>query len=91
MAESWVEFAGKVSDDTGKNQTNLVGIAEVDCTQHAATCSHNGIQGYPTLKLFVKGHEAVKYQQARTIEAFTAWLDEQKAKLIPGANVEQKT
>lgn len=62
----------------------------MDCTQHGTTCTQQGVQGYPTLKLFVKGHEPVKYQQGRTMEALTAWLEEHKAKLLPGAVLEDK-
>ena len=83
MAEAWGQFANSITD--GK-----VAIADVDCTQHSSTCGSNGVQGYPTLKLFVRGNEAVQYRQARTLEALSSWLEEQKTKLIPGAIPEGK-
>lgn len=54
----------------------LVAIAEVDCTTDKEVCSENGVRGYPTVQLFTKGGEPIKYSGARTIEAFTEWLSE---------------
>lgn len=67
MAETWVEFANSITDEKGISVFNLVAIAEVDCTQHNEVCGQNGIQGYPTLKLFVRGNEPIPYKQARNI------------------------
>jgi hypothetical protein len=49
-------------------------IAKVDCVQYHDFCMEQGIMGYPTLRLFVKGSKEGDYSGGRTILAMTQFL-----------------
>jgi len=65
LAPTWEELATKV-----KGQFN---VAKVDCTVETATCSGQGIRGYPTIKYFSKG-QVHDYSGQRTIDDFTSFV-----------------
>jgi len=81
LAPTWDKLATKYKG-AGVN------VAKVDCTVHAAPCTANGVQGYPTLKLFKDG-KPIDYQGARTIDAFDAFLTKNGAGGAGGAAAEK--
>ena len=64
MAPAWVDLAKDQEDDES------IMIAEVDCTTDSATCTDNGVKGYPTIKAFKGTEEIEKYAGARNIAGF---------------------
>jgi len=54
---------------------------QVDCTIETALCSDHGVRGYPTVKFFNQEKEGTKYASARTLEALTAFIEEQLGKV----------
>ena len=59
-----------------KNKEDLV-IAKVDCTEQTELCSAQGVQGYPTLKLFRGKDNAVPYGGARKSDDIISYLTKQ--------------
>lgn len=59
-------------------------IAEVDCTVEKEVCSSNGIRGYPTLKMFVRGHESpIDFKGSRSEEGIVEWVESTMASNTP--------
>jgi thioredoxin domain-containing protein 5 len=55
-------------------------VAKVDCTTDSATCTENGVNGYPTVKLFKDGKLVQEYEGARTVAAFTEFVQSKAGK-----------
>eukprot|EP00123_Amoebidium_parasiticum_P010799 comp20331_c0_seq1/m.25594 comp20331_c0_seq1/g.25594 ORF comp20331_c0_seq1/g.25594 comp20331_c0_seq1/m.25594 type:complete len:552 (-) comp20331_c0_seq1:375-2030(-) len=49
-------------------------LGHVDCTVNADSCNKYNIRGYPTVLLFRKGVEPLKYQNPRTVAAITQFV-----------------
>eukprot|EP01022_Parablepharisma_sp_SALTPOND_P024442 TRINITY_DN5409_c5_g1_i1.p1 TRINITY_DN5409_c5_g1~~TRINITY_DN5409_c5_g1_i1.p1 ORF type:complete len:505 (+),score=83.00 TRINITY_DN5409_c5_g1_i1:527-2041(+) len=64
------EKAAKRAKDEGKPYV----IAELDCTVHTKTSSKYGIQGFPTVKLFVDG-TPIDYEGERKADALLSFID----------------
>lgn len=71
LAPTWEELATKA-----KGSFN---VAKLDCTTEKETASKQGIQGYPTVKLFKDGKLIEEYNGPRTVEAFTDFVKSKTA------------
>ncbi|KAK3805876.1 MAG: thioredoxin-like protein, partial [Benniella sp.] len=56
-----------------KLKESNIPIAKVDCTVETDLCQEQGVQGYPTLKVFRKG-EASDYNGARKADAIVSYM-----------------
>jgi len=74
IAPTWEELA------TVQKTEKSFGVAKVDCTVERDLGSEYGVRGFPTIKLFKDGKFVADHKGARTIEGFTAFVDEEKAK-----------
>jgi len=72
LAPTWDELAAAAK---GKFT-----VAKVDCTTDSATCTENGVNGYPTVKLFKDGKLVQEYEGARTVAAFTEFVQSKAGK-----------
>jgi len=51
-------------------------LAKVDCTVESDICSSQGVQGYPTLKVFRDGHPS-EFNKARKADAIVGYMQKQ--------------
>ncbi|KAH3748672.1 hypothetical protein DPMN_183120 [Dreissena polymorpha] len=75
LAPTWDELAVKYNIEKRE-----VTIGKVDCTVETELCSAHGVRGYPTVKFFNLNKEGEKYADARTIEAFSKFIEERLGK-----------
>eukprot|EP00172_Hildenbrandia_rubra_P002689 Plantae.Rhodophyta-Hildenbrandia_rubra.ctg37368.p1 GENE.Plantae.Rhodophyta-Hildenbrandia_rubra.ctg37368~~Plantae.Rhodophyta-Hildenbrandia_rubra.ctg37368.p1 ORF type:complete len:461 (-),score=55.92 Plantae.Rhodophyta-Hildenbrandia_rubra.ctg37368:506-1888(-) len=71
LAPTWEAFAKTVHDKHIR-----VKVYKVDCVVHEHLCLRNGINSYPTLRVY-KGHQPMipDYRGKRTVEALLNWME----------------
>jgi len=86
MAPDWNDLANYYFEKpiTGVDLT----IAEVDCVDSTSTCIDEGIDGYPTIKLYKDGNVNADYFFARTLDRMKRFLSD---KLIDMDQIEPNT
>lgn len=67
MAPDYAKLGKKVHGDSN------IKIAKLDATEHKTASGKHGIQGFPTLKFFVKG-QPIDYQGARELDPIYQWI-----------------
>ncbi|KAK2720955.1 thioredoxin domain-containing protein 5-like [Artemia franciscana] len=76
LAPTWEDLAAKYNDK------DEVVIGQVDCTVETALCSDNDVTGYPTLKYFKVGSEAVeRYRGPRDLPSLDNFIAKQQGKV----------
>jgi protein disulfide-isomerase A6 len=83
------EFASASAELKGKAK-----LGNVDSTVHQGVAGKYGVNGYPTLKVFLGGAkdgEAVDYEGGRTASDIVAWAEEEFLKNAPAPEVLQAT
>jgi len=69
-----------------------VKVAAVDCEAHKSVCADEGVQGYPTLKLFLANKSRPKgYKLERAAPAMTEWVLAEAADFILPPEVHEVT
>ena len=81
----WKASALQIHAKYPKDHANRVVVAEVDCTKHERLCRDQHIQGYPSVRVYTKSHDALhrgydhdhtSYHGDRTVEAITTFAEE---------------
>jgi len=79
----WCGHCKALTPEYEKAATQLkasgIQLAKVDCTVEEAVCKDNGVQGYPTLKIFRSG-TPVDYQGPRKADSIVSYM---KKQLLP--------
>ena len=58
-------------------------IAEVDCVEAAMTCMDEGVDGYPSIKLYKDGNVMTDYFFARSLERMKRFLSDKLVDIDP--------
>ena len=70
MASDYASLAKKMN-----NSPDGIPLTQVDCTTSRVVCDDNDIEGYPTLRLFIRG-EMIKYKGHRTSQDIQKFIKE---------------
>eukprot|EP00057_Strongylocentrotus_purpuratus_P001737 XP_001201177.1 PREDICTED: thioredoxin domain-containing protein 5 [Strongylocentrotus purpuratus] len=73
LAPIWSQLSEKYN----KPEDSTVTIAKVDCTEETKLCSEHGVTGYPTLKLYKKDKEPLKYKGKRDFATLDAYIEKE--------------
>eukprot|EP00735_Rhodelphis_limneticus_P009001 TRINITY_DN2459_c0_g2::TRINITY_DN2459_c0_g2_i1::g.8740::m.8740 TRINITY_DN2459_c0_g2::TRINITY_DN2459_c0_g2_i1::g.8740 ORF type:complete len:492 (+),score=192.22,sp/P55059/PDI_HUMIN/37.23/4e-88,Thioredoxin/PF00085.15/1.5e-29,Thioredoxin/PF00085.15/8.6e+02,Thioredoxin/PF00085.15/9.4e-26,Thioredoxin_6/PF13848.1/0.00054,Thioredoxin_6/PF13848.1/3.9e-22,Thioredoxin_6/PF13848.1/2.2e+02,Thioredoxin_6/PF13848.1/8.5e+02,Thioredoxin_2/PF13098.1/1.8e-08,Thioredoxin_2/PF13098.1/2.9e+03,Thioredoxin_2/PF13098.1 len=74
----WCGHCKSMKDDYEQAATELKGkalLAEVDATEDPELGQRFGVNGYPTIRLFVRGEVVADYQGARNAESFVKYME----------------
>lgn len=74
LAPTWEDLGMKYS-----SQSN-VKIAKVDCTEERSLCSRHSVNGYPTLFLFKSGSRVAEYEESRSLDALSDFIERHRGK-----------
>lgn len=74
MAPTWEDLANKYS-----SQSNIK-IAKVDCTEEQSVCSRHSVRGYPTLLLFRAGAQIAEFEEGRSLDSLSAFVEKHRGK-----------
>ena len=66
-----------------QNSNEYIKFAMIDCDTHKSSCSNYGIQGYPTIKVFLPGGKVEDYGGARETSALLEFADNLATNLKP--------
>lgn len=69
LAPTWKNLAEKYHN-------SMIQISHVDCTKSEALCAKNKIDGYPTLLFFHDGQLIYNYQEGRSLQDLSDFIDE---------------
>jgi len=74
LAPTWEDLAQKYSSQAD------IKIAKVDCTEENSLCSRHSVRGYPTLLLFRGGTQVAEYEQTRSLDSLSAFVEKHRVK-----------
>ena len=66
-----------------KNSDPLIKFARINCDEHKGTCGNYGIQGYPTLKVFLPGGKVEDYNGGRDESSLLSTAQRLAKNLVP--------
>lgn len=70
LAPTWDELSVKYAGSAS------VKVAKVDCTKSQSVCSAEGVDGYPTVFLYMDGKRVVEYDGDRTLDNLVRFVNE---------------
>ncbi len=70
LKPTWSDLENKYQND------KRVRITEVNCEDDKATCSQNGVRGYPTLILTKSDGSTVPYKGSRSLDSLSDFIEQ---------------
>ena len=71
-------------EQAARNNSNpLIKFARINCDEHKSTCGNYGVQGYPTLKVFLPGGKVEDYNGGRDESSLLSIAENFAKKLVP--------